>query len=205
MYGCSAYHLDDSQPQINVTKLRQSNASCAVTPFAWEPEEKSDSGNMRPADLEKWDQIYFDSVNLSDICAETVKVVPGGKVPNGIDYVIDGKISDFYFKKNWVPMFFPVHLGISLFTLTVYTWAAGPTTTTKVELKYTVRVKNIKTNSVIAEIPEHYSSTDVMTMYSRDTDHPYGNPGMVLAQVFNDANAKIAEAIRSDLARHANP
>jgi hypothetical protein len=82
--------------------------------------------------------------------------------------------------------------------LSIYIWAAGPTTSTKVNLEYFASIKDAKTGKVIISVPETFASTDVMTIYSRDTENPYGNPGLALTPTLNDVAVKFAEALQKD-------
>jgi hypothetical protein len=176
--SCSSYHLSESTPAVTINKLKHEASSvCGIAPFNYQPVDTSDQDLMTQQDLAKWNDMFFQNINLSDICAETIRI---DKVhhPTNIDYIIDGTLKKFYFKKNWVPMLFPLHIAISFFTLSIYTWAAGPTTSTKVNLEYFANIKDAKTGKVILSVPETFASTDVMTIYSRDTENPYGNPGL---------------------------
>jgi len=195
--SCAAFHLADRAPQVNVSKLKQATkAVCGVAPFTYEPTDRGETKLMTAPDLARWHQMYFDAVNLADICAETVKVESATAIPKKVDYLIDGKISNFYFKKNWVPMLFPLHIGLSFITLTIYTWTAGPTTSTRVNFEFTTRLKDAKTGAIVATIPESFKSTDVMTVYSSDTNNPYGNPGIAFTPLINDSTTKLAEALQ---------
>lgn len=194
--SCSSYHLSESTPVVTINKLKhETPVVCGIAPFTYDPVDTSDQDLMSQQDLAKWNEVFFQSINLSDICSETIKI---DKVSNTskLDYIIDGSIKKFYFKKNWIPMLFPLHIGISFITLSVYTWAAGPTTTTKVSLKYFATLKDAKTGKVITSVSESFDSTDVMTIYSRDTENPYGNPGLALSPTFNDVAVKFSDALR---------
>lgn len=195
--SCAHVHLADRSPEINIIKLSQAtNSVCGVAPFVFEPTNKDEADLMTSADLAKWHKIFFDAVNLSDICKETIKLDSGSNVSKNIDYLIDGKITNFYFKKNWVPVFFPLHLGLSFFTIGIYTLAAGPTTTTKVDFKYIVNLKDAKTGAIITSIPESYKSIDPLTIYSSDTKNPYGNMSVAFTPLIDHSLVMLAEALR---------
>ncbi|NOT12493.1 MAG: hypothetical protein HOP23_11775 [Methylococcaceae bacterium] len=203
--SCASYHLSDYTPVVPINKLKhQASSVCGIAPFNYEPIDKSDQDLMTQQDLAKWNEVFFQSINLSDICADTIRI-DTMQSPKNIDYIIDGTLKKFYFKKNWVPMLFPLHIGISFFTLSIYTWAAGPTTSTKVNLEYFANLKDAKTGKVIISVPETFASTDVMTIYSRDTENPYGNPGLALSPTMNDLAVKLAEALRKDAVVHTIP
>jgi hypothetical protein len=175
--SCSSYHLSESTPAVSINKLKHETPFvCGIAPFTYEPVDKSDQDLMSQQDLAKWNDVFFQIINLSDICSETIRIDKASNTSN-LDYIIDGSLKKFYFKKNWIPMLFPLHIRISFFTLSIYTWAAGPTTSTKVNLEYFANLKDAKTGRVITSVPESFASTDVMTIYSRDTENPYGNPG----------------------------
>jgi hypothetical protein len=203
--SCSSYHLSESTPAVTINKLKHEASSvCGIAPFNYQPVDTSDQDLMTQQDLAKWNDMFFQSINLSDICAETIRIDKDHN-PTNIDYSIDGTLKKFYFKKNWVPMLFPLHIAISFFTLSIYTWAAGPTTSTKVNLEYFANIKDAKTGKVIISVPETFGSTDVMTIYSRDTENPYGNPGLALSPTLNDVALKFAEAIQKDRVVRTHP
>ena len=194
--SCSSYHLSESTPTVSIIKLKhETRVVCGVAPFTYEPVDTSDQNLMSLQDLAKWNEVFFQSINLSDICSETIRIDNASKA-NNLDYIIEGSLKKFYFKKNWIPMLFPLHIGISFLTLSIYTWAAGPTTSTKVSLEYFATLKDSKTGKVITSVPETFDSTDVMTIYSKDTENPYGNPGLALSPTFNDVAVKFSEALR---------
>jgi len=195
--GCAAYKLSDKNPQYMVTKHAEATkGTCGVVPFEYKPMDKGDSKLMVAADLSKWDQLFFDAVNTADICGKTVRVSSKKDIPASVDYLIDGQVNEFYFKKNWVPMFFPGYLGLTFITLGVYAIAAGPTTSTMVDFGFTANLRNAKTGLLIESIPEEFKSKDVMTMYSDDNDNPYGNPGLAFEPTINDVTHKLGEAIK---------
>lgn len=194
--GCAAYRLSDKNPQYPLAKVHEATlGTCAVAPFDYRPHDTDDADLMTPADLNKWNQQFFQALNRSDVCGRTLQVASANAVPAHADYLIDGTVTDFYFKKNWVPMFFPGWMGLTFITLGVYGIAAGPTTSTMVDFGYTVNLKDAKTDKLIESIPEKFESKDVMTMYSDDNDNPYGNPGLAIGPTINDAMKKLAEAI----------
>lgn len=194
--GCAAYRLSDKNPQYPLTKVhRATHGVCAVAPFDYRPSDAGDADLMSRADLELWNRQFFQAINRADVCGRTLRVASASAVPAQADYLIDGTVTDFYFKKNWVPMFFPGWMGLTFFTLGIYGIAAGPTTSTMVDFAYTVNLKDAKTGKLIASIPEQFESKDVMTMYSDDNHNPYGNPGLAIGPTINDAMVKLAEAI----------
>jgi hypothetical protein len=194
--ACAAYRLSDKNPQYTLGKVHEATqGTCAVAPFRYEPTDKSDADLMTPKDLEIWNQQFFQAVNRADLCGRTIKVNAGQELPSSVDYLIDGKVTNFYFKKNWVPMFFPGWVGLTFFTLGVYAIAAGPTTSTKVDFGFTVNLKDPKTGTLLDSSAEKFQSTDVMTIYSDSNTNPYGNPGLAFAPTINNAMRKLSDAI----------
>jgi hypothetical protein len=194
--GCASYRLSDKNPQYMVTKHAEATKGvCGIIPFEYVPIDIDDAKLMSKTDLEKWNELFLNAVNTADICGRTIRVASSKSIPKNVDYIIDGKVTSFYFKKNWVPMFFPGWVGLTFFTLGVYGIAAGPTTSTKVDFGFTANLKNPQTGQIYESIPERFESTDVMTIYSDDNDNPYGNPGLAFDSTINGATKKLQEAI----------
>jgi hypothetical protein len=85
---CS-YHLSESTPAVTINKLKHETSSvCGIAPFNYQPVDTSDQDLMTQQDLAKWNDVFFQSINLSVICAETIRI---DKIhnPNNIDYIID--------------------------------------------------------------------------------------------------------------------
>src|SRR5437867_12270921 len=122
--SCSSFNLSESHTTLTVKKQRRAKeATCVVKPFTFEPVGSPDQ-EVTLSDITRWQEILVDGLNQANIFAEVVAVTNDSKIVNA-QYVMSGKIRKFYFKKNWVPTFFPGHIALSFFTLTVYTWAAG--------------------------------------------------------------------------------
>jgi hypothetical protein len=149
---------------------------------------------MSAADLARWHDVLVDGLNQSNIFSEVVKA-NGEHVPDTASYVIDGRITRYSFRKNWVPTFFPFHLGLSFITLTGYTWLAGPTTVTMVEFETVVDLKDSKTGATIKNFRVPYKDTSTLNVYSKDTNNPYGNPNLVFSQVISTMANEIAAAL----------
>jgi hypothetical protein len=204
--ACSAYHLTDHNPRYALNmQAKATGGVCAVGPFSYEPSDKSESKLMDQSDLDQWNTLFFEAVNRSDICSRTIKVTSPGTVPPGATYLIDGKITEFYFQKNWVPMFFPVWMGMTVITLGIYGIAAGPMTTTKTEFGFTVNLKNVNTQKLMISEPQRYESTDVQTVYSDEAGNPYSNPGLAFEPTINEALQKLGEAIVRDSTPRVTP
>lgn len=194
--ACAAYRLTDKKPQYLVAKSHEATRGvCAVAPFTFAPTDASDQKMMSAADLDQWNEIFFSAVNIADICARTIKVRSLREVPHETAYLIDGKVTEFYFKKNWVPMFFPGWMALTFFTLGVYGIAAGPTTSTKVDFGFTTTLRQHRSGKTLATIPEQFQSTDVMTIYSDENLNPYQNPGLAFEPTLNSVTKKLGEAI----------
>jgi hypothetical protein len=194
--GCSSYRLSNQIPRFNVDYLEKStHAVCAVENFKYTPTDKSETDLMSQEDLTKWNQLFFDSINYSGICGRTVKASELSPQDN-VKYIVDGEVKAFYFKKNWIPMFIPVWLGLTFFSLGIYALAAGPITTSMVNFGFTVNIKDAKTGKLLAFIPESFKSTDIQTIYSNFNKNPYGNPGLAFSPTVNDSIKKISDAIR---------
>lgn len=193
--GCATYRLSDKNPQYALSKVPEATrGTCAVAPFAYRPTEKDEADLMTKEDLAIWNKQFYDAVNRADLCGRTIPLTSGSGSPSRYDYLIDGTVTNFYFKKNWVPMFFPGWVGLTFITLGVYGLAAGPMTTSLVDFGFIVNLKD-STGKVIENIPEKFDSRDVQTLYSDPNDNPYGNPGLAFAPTINDATKKLSLAI----------
>lgn len=194
--GCATYHLKDHKPGFVVNKqVKATKDVCAVAPFSFEPTDKSDAKMMNKADLEEWDDLFFQAVNRADVCGRAVKVSSMNSIPTNARYIIDGKVTEFSFERNWVPMFFPVWMGMTVITLGIYGLAAGPMTTTQADFAFTVNLKDAKTHQAIESITEQFEKTDVQTLYSDNAGNAYKNPGLAFEPTLNEAMRKLSSAI----------
>lgn len=194
--ACSTYHLREHNPQYVLSKQTEATKDlCAVAPFTFEPIDQGDAKMMNKADLDKWNELFFEAFNRADICGRATRVASLDAVPANAKLVIDGKITEFSFERNWVPMFFPVWMGLTVFSLGIYGLAAGPMTTTKSEFGFTVNLKAAKTRQIIESNTEKFDSTDVQTLYSDDAGNPYNNPGLAFEPTLNEAMKKLSSAI----------
>jgi hypothetical protein len=203
--SCTSFNLAESPLSLTVKKQRRAKeAICVVKPFTYEPikDKESSSTSEKPtedeevtqADINKWQELLVSGLNQSNIFAEVVPARSEGKVDNA-DYVLTGKIRRFYFKKNWVPTFFPGHIALSFFTLTIYTWAAGPTTVTKVDFEVEATLQDAKSGTIIGNFSERYTDTSALNIYSKGINNPYENPGLVFSTVIDALATKIAAAL----------
>jgi len=194
--GCATYHLTDHTPQYLLNKHAEATKGvCAVAPFSYEPIEKGDDEMMDKADLDKWNTMFFEAVNRADICGRAVRVSSLNLIPANATFVIDGKVTEFSFERNWVPMFFPVWTGLTVLSLGIYGLAAGPMTTTQVDFSFSVNLKNAKTLQIIETNAEKFESTDVQTLYSDSYGNPYNNPGHAFEPTLNSAVKHLSDGI----------
>jgi hypothetical protein len=194
--ACSTYHLREHNPQYVLSKQAEATKDlCAVAPFSYEPIDQGDSKMMNKADLDKWNELFFEAFNRADICGRAIRIASLDSIPAGTKFVIDGKVTEFSFERNWVPMFFPVWMGLTVLSLGIYGLAAGPMTTTKSEFGFTVNLKSAKTRQLIESNAEKFDSTDVQTLYSDDAGNPYNNPGLAFEPTLNEAMKKLSTGI----------
>ena len=190
--ACSTYHLKDHNPQYVLGQQTKATPDmCAVAPFSFEPHDTDDSEMMNESDLGNWNQLFFEAFNRSGICGRAVRVSSPDQTPNSAKFLIEGTITEFSFEKNWVPMFFPVWMGMTILTLGVYGLAAGPMTTTKVEFGFTTNLKDAKTKQIIDSVAERFDSTDVQTLDSDSSGNPYNHPGLAFEPTINGTMKKI--------------
>lgn len=192
--SCSSFSLSEQPGTLSIKKQRRAkDATLIVKSFTYEPVDKGDD-EMAPQDIVKWQELLAQGIDQSNIFTEVV-MEKGDRVSDKTAYSVDGKITRYYFKKNWVPTFFPLHLGASFFTLTIYTWLAGPTTVTKVDFEVQVDLKESKSGTLIKSFTERFQDTSAMNVYSKDTNNPYGNPGIVLSKVIDSLASDMAVAL----------
>jgi hypothetical protein len=133
-------------------------------------------------------------IDQSNIFAR-VEISSEAGAPAGADFLLGGRITRFWFEKNWVPTFFPIHLGLSFFTFTGYTLFGGPTTATVVRFSVEFHLQRADTGEEIAVFDENYRSTRAVNIYSKGAENPYDNPNLVFAQVIGSAATRIAAAL----------
>jgi hypothetical protein len=192
--SCSSFSLTDHPATLSVKKQRRAkDITLVVKAFKYEPIDQ-DEQEMAPADIVKWQELLAQGLDQSNIVTE---VVPekGDRASDNAAYSVDGKITRYYFKKNWIPTFFPVHLAASVFTLSLYTWLAGPTTVTKVDFEVQADLKEVKTGTLIKSFTERYQDTSPVNIYTKDTNNPYGNPSLVFSKVIDSLAINMAAAL----------
>jgi len=192
--SCSSFSLSEYPGNLSVKKQRRAkDATLAVKSFTYDPVEK-DADKLTPEDMMKWQELLTRGIDQSNIFTEVI-MENGDRASDKTAYSVDGKITRYYFKKNWVPTFFPLHLAASFFTLTGYTWLAGPTTVTKVDFEVQVDLKESKSGALIKSFTERFQDTSALNIYSKDINSPYGNPGIVLTKVIDSLTSDMAAAL----------
>jgi hypothetical protein len=173
---------------------RASEATLLVMPFPYAPEDPKDASDLTPDDLARWQQLLASGIDQSDIFA-VVDVAPAGGAAPADGYVLSGRITRFSFQKNWVPTFFPIHLGLSFLTFTGYTLFGGPTTATVVRFAVHFEVRSAGSGGEVVAFDENYRSSRAVNIYSKGVENPYDNPNLVFAQVITSAAMKIAASL----------
>jgi hypothetical protein len=193
--GCSTFSLSEQSGYLAVPKHRRAqDAALVVLPFAFAPEDPDDADRLTERDLVKWQQMLASGLDQTNIVG-SVATVPAGEVPASGDYALGGRITRFRFQKNWVPTFFPIHLGLSFFTFTGYTLFGGPTTATVVRFAVEFELTDARSGELIRSFSENFTSTRAVNIYSKGSENPYDNPNLVFSKVVDSAATKIASAL----------
>lgn len=193
--GCSSFALREQSGVLPIQKQRRaSEAALLVMPFSYAPEDPKDADDLTPADLLLWRRLVASGIDQSNIFA-TVAAAPESGARPPADYLLSGRITRFRFEKNWVPTFFPIHLGLSFFTFTAYTLFGGPTTATIVRFSTEFQLQRADTGEEIVTFDENFRSTRAVNVYSGGAENPYDNPNLVFAKVIESAAIKIAAAL----------
>jgi hypothetical protein len=193
--GCVGFSLREQSGVLPIQKQRRaSEGTLLVTPFPYEPPNPKDASDLTPEDLEVWQQLLVSGIDQSNVFAK-VEAAPAQGSPPAADFVLSGRITRFRFQKNWVPTFFPIHLGLSFFTFTAYTLFGGPTTATIVRFTVDFHLERADTGQEILAFDQNYRSTRAVNVYSKGVDNPYDNPNLVFAQVIGTAATRIAAAL----------
>jgi hypothetical protein len=197
--GCSTYSLSDQSGVLPLAKHRRANdGKLAVALFEYVPDDPDDADKVTDGDLLALQRVLLNGFDQTDIFSSVVAADGTetlGAVDSQGDYVLDGRITNFRFEKNWVPTFFPVHVGMSFITLTGYTIFGGPTTATIVRMSVDFELRDGATGETVALFTERYTSTRAVNIYSKGAENPYENPNMVLAQIIDSAAKRMAVAI----------
>ena len=197
--GCSTYSLSDQNGVLPLAKHRRANeGKLAVALFEYVPDDPKDADKVTQGDLLALQRVLvggFDQTDIFSSVAAADSAERAGLLDPNADYVLDGRITNFRFEKNWVPTFFPVHVGMSFITLTGYTIFGGPTTATIVRMSVDFELRDSATGETVALFTERYTSTRAVNIYSKGAENPYDNPNLVLAQMIDSAAKRMAVAI----------
>lgn len=176
---------------------RAEDATAAVLPFAYEPSDPKEAKKVSAADLDRWQQLLARGLDTTNVLAQVV-TAEAGAIPPGTRYLISGRITKFNFQKNWIPTFFPLHIAASVFTSTLYTWLAGPTTVTDVDFEVSVDVRHAASGDLVTTAEGRFHDMSVLHIYSPGTNNPYNNPNLVFSQVVESLAVKIAAALPAE-------
>ena len=195
LFGCTTFSLGEQSGVLPIQKQRRaSEATLLVAMFSYAPEDPKDPADLTQTDLARWQQLVTSGIDQSNIFAK-VEAAPESGTPSQGDYVLGGRITRFRFQKNWVPTFFPLHLGLTFFTFTAYTLFGGPTTATVVRFATEFELRRADSGEQILAFDESYRSTRAVNVYSKGVENPYDNPNLVFARVIESASMKIAAAL----------
>jgi hypothetical protein len=195
--GCATFHLSNQTGILPIQRQRAAtDETLAVCGFTYETLASNDTP-LEALDLQRWQNIVVAGLNQANIFADVVPCA-GDEVPASASYVLDGRITRFRFQKNWVPTFFPLHLGLSFFTFTGYTLFGGPTTMTIVRFAVDFELRRADTGEILLSWTRNYRSTRAVNIYSKGAGNPYDNPNLVFADVLGSAAISIAEALPDD-------
>ncbi|MBI4639263.1 MAG: hypothetical protein HY731_01130 [Candidatus Tectomicrobia bacterium] len=73
--------------------------ACVVKPFTYTPNHTGQKG-MGAEDWARWQEILTGGLNQSNIFADVV-AQKSDPIPENVAYSVEGKVTRFYFKKNW--------------------------------------------------------------------------------------------------------
>jgi hypothetical protein len=195
--GCSTFHLYEQTGVLPIQKHRRvTDSTLAVRDFSYESQDPNDT-DIVAADLDKWRSLVVSGINQANIFAEVIPY-SGDDAGALATYTLDGHITSFRFQKNWVPIFFPLHLGLSFFTFTGYTLFGGPTTATIVRFSVSFELRRADTDELITSFDKSYRSTRAVNVYSKGFENPYDNPNLVFAKILEYAVIEIAAALPDD-------
>lgn len=193
--GCTAFSLSEQSGTLPIAKQRRaSDETLAVLPFPYQPADPDDASDLGAEDLAKWQNLLVAGLDQANIFAKVIPVSAGEPSPSS-DYVLDGRITNFRFQKNWVPVFFPLHLGLSFFTFTAYTLFGGPLTATIVRFTVEFQLRRADSPESIASFEKSYRSGRAVNVYSKGAENPYDNPNLVFANIIESAAMAIAVSL----------
>jgi hypothetical protein len=192
--GCTTFHLYEQTGVLPIQKQRGATGEIlAVCEFTYEAMDSGDTP-LEASDLQRWQSIVVMGMDQANIFADVVSC-SGGEIPEVASYVLNGRIERFRFQKNWVPIFFPLHLGLSFFTFTGYTLFGGPTTVTIVRFAVKFELRKADTHEIVLSLNKNYRSTRAVNVYSNGVENPYDNPNLVFAEILGSTAMSIASAL----------
>jgi len=193
--GCSTFSLTDQSGALPIEKQRRvTGESLAVLPFSFAPADPDDASDLSAADLAKWQSLLVAGLDQTNIFARVLHA-SDEESARSCDYVLDGRITNFRFDKNWVPVFFPLHLALSFFTFSGYTLFGGPVVATVVRFNVEFELRRAGSDEVIASFEKSYRSNRAVNIYSKAIENPYNNPNLVFADIIKSAAMTIAVAL----------
>ncbi len=192
---CSTFSLSEQSGALPIEKQRRvTGESLAVLPFSFEPPDPDDASDLGADDLAKWQSLLVAGLDQTDVFARVV-YASDEESARSCDYVLDGRITNFRFQKNWVPTFFPLHLALSFFTFSGYTLFGGPVVATIVRFNVKFELRRTGSDEVIASFDKSYHSSRAVNIYSKAAENPYNNPNLVFADIIKSAAMTIAVAL----------
>lgn len=192
--GCATFHLSEHTDLFSLQRQRAATSeTLAVCEFTYQPEEPKDTP-LEASDLEKWQSLVVLGLNQTNIFADVV-ACSDEEIPSVASYVLNGRITRFRFQKNWVPTFFPVHLGMSFLTFSGYTLFGGPVTFTIARFAVEFELRRVDTDEIVVSFDRNYYSRRAVNIYSRGLENPYSNPNLVFAEILQSAAIEIAVAL----------
>ncbi len=196
--ACAQFRLAQQEARLAVERRPRATAGmCAVLPFAYEPSDPDESGRVSEADLARWQTLFVDALERTEVFGGGVAAVEAGGPGVRADYVLSGRITRFSFQKNWVPTFFPLHVGMSFFTFYLYSLLGGPTTVTLVELSMEFELRRASSEGPLVEFRETFQDTSTLNVYSESSrKNPYENPGIALSKIVDGVAGRVALALQ---------
>ncbi len=192
--GCATFHLAEHTDLLSLQRQRGvTSETLAVCEFRYEPQESKDTPLDAP-DLKKWQSMVVFGLNQTTIFGDVV-ACSNEEIPSAASYVLNGRITRFRFQKNWVPTFFPVHLGMSFLTFSGYTLFGGPVTFTIARFAVEFELRRVDTDEIVVAFDRSYDSRRAVNIYSRGRENPYSNPNLVFSEVLQSAAIEMALAL----------
>lgn len=192
--GCTSFRMADQFGALPIPRHRRAiDARCVVLPF----ERGAHAEHLSAADLERWQELLAMGLDQSNLFASVVAARTLD--PATADFSLSGRLDRFRFRKNWVPMFFPLYLGLTFFTFSAYALVGGPTTLTHVQFAVDLELRDVRTGSALRSFSETHQSTRFLNAYTSTVDNPYENPNGLFGSVIDALATRIAAALPTSL------